>query len=183
MSGYWANQFRQFFLKRGDDIATVMRVSGCREGWLQGELYRAFHHQKLALNSYPLGRRRTADFCCAEPHRKMVGELKIIAADHQSKMFFGSRGGRLRKILPKLAKWPIGRRFKSYASTGSGIVPDYYRLSRVRGTGTERLLILLTDANANSTTALGKALHSFKFDVDDLPPVPLGDWTVRMWHV
>ncbi len=66
-------------------LGVVLSAWGCREGWLQGEFYRAGKCFDLRVNEYDLGGNLKADLSCAgDP--SMVGEIKIIGADYQPKM-------------------------------------------------------------------------------------------------
>ena len=81
----WEQFFLDFFDYSAEAIGIVVSASGCREGWLQGELYRAGRRRGLRVNEYPLGGNRKADLCCRESPR-MVAEIKVLGADYQGKM-------------------------------------------------------------------------------------------------
>lgn len=81
----WEQFFLDFFDYSAESIGVVVNAWGCREGWLQGELYRAGWRRGLRVNEYPLGSYKKADLCCSESPR-MVAEVKILGADYQSKM-------------------------------------------------------------------------------------------------
>jgi hypothetical protein len=68
-----------------EPLAVVLTASGCREGWLQGELYRAGRAYDVRVNEYSLGSRQTADLSCGDAP-DMLAELKIVGADYFPKM-------------------------------------------------------------------------------------------------
>lgn len=81
----WEQFFLDFFDYSAESIGVVVYAWGCREGWLQGELYRAGWRRGLRVNEYPLGGNKKADLCCRESPR-MVAEVKVLGADYQGKM-------------------------------------------------------------------------------------------------
>src|SRR6266404_1413768 len=83
--GMWEQFFLDFFDRSAESIGIVVHAWGCREGWLQGELYRAGCRRGLRVNEYPLGGNKKADLCCRESPR-MVAEVKVLGADYQGKM-------------------------------------------------------------------------------------------------
>jgi hypothetical protein len=81
----WPEFFLSVFDTRANALAEVLSARGCREGWLQAEFFRAVRVRGVQVNAYPLGKGETADlFSDFAP--RMVAEIKIIGADHQSKM-------------------------------------------------------------------------------------------------
>lgn len=80
----WEQFFLDFFDLSAESIGVVVRSWGCREGWLQGELYRAGWRRGLRVNEYSLGGNKKADLCCSEMPR-MVAEIKILGADYYAK--------------------------------------------------------------------------------------------------
>jgi hypothetical protein len=81
----WEQFFLDFFDYSAESIGVVMCAWGCREGWLQGELYRAGWRRGLRVNEYPLGGNKKADLCCPQSPR-MVAEVKVLGADYYGKM-------------------------------------------------------------------------------------------------
>lgn len=81
----WEQFFLDFFDYAAESLGVVLNAWGCREGWLQGELYRAGRRRGLRVNEFALGGNRKADLCCLEPPR-MVAEIKVLGADYQPKM-------------------------------------------------------------------------------------------------
>lgn len=81
----WLSFFEQTIERIRDPLSTVLLASGCREGWLQAEFFRAGRSLNLRVNEYPLGKRMTADLSHGRPI-DMLAELKIVGSDHQPKM-------------------------------------------------------------------------------------------------
>ena len=76
--------FDSFFRDTRESLAVVLNASGCREAWLQGELFRAGRSRDLRVNEFGLGARRKADLYCPVNPR-MISEIKTIGADYYSK--------------------------------------------------------------------------------------------------
>ena len=81
----WLHFFVQAIESIHEPLSVVLRASGCREGWLQGELFRAGRAYDLRVNEYSLGGRQTADLSCGEGPA-MLAEIKIVGADYYPKM-------------------------------------------------------------------------------------------------
>lgn len=80
----WEPFFLEFFDSVAEPLGIVVRAWGCREGWLQGELFRYGRDRKLRVNEYSLGGNKKADLCSFDEPR-MVAEIKILGADYNSK--------------------------------------------------------------------------------------------------
>src|SRR5580693_5967018 len=81
----WLKFFIETLESIHDQLAVVLMASGCREGWLQGELFRAGREHNLRVNEYDLGDRQTADVSCGDGP-DMLAEIKIVGADYFPKM-------------------------------------------------------------------------------------------------
>src|SRR5262245_25875511 len=81
----WMTFFADTIAALHEPLSVVLQASGCREGWLQGELFRAGRRYDLRVNEYGLGGRQTADVSCGEAP-DMLAELKIVGADYFPKM-------------------------------------------------------------------------------------------------
>jgi hypothetical protein len=80
----WMHFFESSFHNMRQRLNIVLDASGCREGWLQGELFRLGKKQGLLANSYSFGRGQKADLSFGEPV-SMVAEVKIVGAQDQAK--------------------------------------------------------------------------------------------------
>jgi hypothetical protein len=83
----WIQFFAGFFDELAETNGTRERLAdwGLREGWLQGEMCRAGRERGMSSRGYSLPDGGTADLYCQNDPR-MVAEIKVIGADHQSKM-------------------------------------------------------------------------------------------------
>lgn len=81
----WLAYFARFFWQAAAPLAEVLDADGCREGWLQGELFRygRRHGPKLSTNASVGSRRRKFDLLCKCP--PMVAEIKICGGSYQTK--------------------------------------------------------------------------------------------------
>ncbi|PTQ86798.1 hypothetical protein [Agitococcus lubricus] len=91
----WFNFFKSFFQNNAASIGTVMYANGCREGWLQGEMFRTATDEKFAVNYYQLKRySEKLDLYGEMPNRqvqqKMVAEIKIISPSFEKKNIDGT---------------------------------------------------------------------------------------------
>lgn len=95
----WAAFFVDAIEAIHEPFSVVLTVSGCREGWLQGELYRAGRPYNLRVNEHRLGEHQTADVSCG-PGPNMLAEIKIVGADYSAKMqgFIDSDVERMRAV-------------------------------------------------------------------------------------
>ncbi|MCI0365518.1 MAG: hypothetical protein L0219_16770 [Phycisphaerales bacterium] len=92
----WLAFFADAIAAVQDPLAVVLRATGCREGWLQGELFRAGREHGLRVNDYKLGNGKKADLSAPA----MIAEIKIVGADYQPKMrhFIESDVQRMRQV-------------------------------------------------------------------------------------
>ena len=78
----WPNFISEAIAAVQEPLALVLQASGCREGWPQGELFRAGQQHSLRVNEHHLGKNCKADLSAPG----MVAEIKIVGADYESKM-------------------------------------------------------------------------------------------------
>lgn len=81
----WLTFFTETIAAIREPLSVVLTASGCREGWLQGELYRAGRDHDLRVNEYSLGNRQTADVSCGDGP-EMLAEIKIVGANYYATM-------------------------------------------------------------------------------------------------
>ncbi len=74
----WVNRFQEAFHAIEKRLSEVLGAAGCREGWLQGELYRFFRKTDdgFRVNEYRLSGRQKADLYGSRP-TEMIAEIKI----------------------------------------------------------------------------------------------------------
>lgn len=88
--------FETFFRDNAKNIGIVLYAEGCREGWIQGEMYRQSTDENFMVNSYKLKNHRgTVDLCGEQPagsdtKQPMVAEIKIIAPSFLQKNIDGN---------------------------------------------------------------------------------------------
>ena len=80
----WLEFFEHTITTIQEQLSVVLDASGCREGWLQGEFFRAGVSRQLQVNRHSLGDGTKADLSCSEP--AMVAELKVVGALDSTKM-------------------------------------------------------------------------------------------------
>jgi hypothetical protein len=74
----WHERFLALFREIASPLAVILNAEGCREGWLQGELYRHFHTSEngFRVNCSYCGSRAKHDLYCERP-TEIVAELKV----------------------------------------------------------------------------------------------------------
>ncbi len=173
----WLKKMEQFFERKKVALTEVLDAAGCREGWLQGELFREFRAMPgFMMNEFLIKKGETADIACA---KQMAGELKSIGADYSPKCI---TGGALRPFLKR--DIPQLDSSDSDLNLGSwGLVPDYFRLLNAPlPPGGSRLLILVADVQKSSTGSLATALRTIDF-AGTSARVELPRGFVRIWDV
>jgi hypothetical protein len=95
----WLRFFSSTIEAIREPLSVILNASGCREGWLQGEMFRAGRAFDLRVNEYALGGRQTADVSCGDLP-DMLAEIKIVGANYFPKMqgFIESDVGRMRAV-------------------------------------------------------------------------------------
>jgi hypothetical protein len=76
----WIAYFDDFFSKRAAKLAEMMKAAGCREGWVQGELF--LHGRDLGIETNAT--RLKYDILCKSA--PMIAEIKICGGDYSPKM-------------------------------------------------------------------------------------------------
>ena len=76
----WIEFFTSFFEDQKDPINRILDAGGCRECWLQGEMYLHAEPEVLVTNASP------HKFDLSSDKYPMVAEIKICGGDYQYKM-------------------------------------------------------------------------------------------------
>ncbi len=78
----WLDAFRSAFDGMAADLPVVLNARGCREGWIQAELFRRLSPSDPAfsVNFYSLNKGKTADLYGEIPSR-MLAELKVLGTE------------------------------------------------------------------------------------------------------
>ena len=81
----WMNFFETSIAAIHEKLVYVVEnASGCREGWLQGELLLAGREWNLWTNESVVGCPGKVDLVCGDPPT-MVAEIKIVGAHYAAK--------------------------------------------------------------------------------------------------
>ena len=166
-------------------IAKLTGASGCREGWIHGELFLAGY----SVNDAKLARSHTADFCMPKSpvedkrnycNKKLVGEIKLYSTcgfqkkglkiEHfiqrelsdKSQITIGLDGDDEKETINNREVWKFAGEW--------GPIRDYYRLRQACEIEPEnplRLFILIIvneDNNSNKPNEFGKFLNKITFN-------------------
>lgn len=80
----WMAFFDEFFQERMPQLEQIAAAGGCREGWVQGEMYLFAKSQGLDLRTnVPVAK---YDLQCDQEDRQMCGEIKFCGDDYSPKM-------------------------------------------------------------------------------------------------
>lgn len=187
----WFNYFREQFDNLAADLKVVLDASGCREGWLQGELFRRSSDQDFAVNTYRYpGLGGKADLEGLRPVRSegqapMVAELKIIGGNFAKKCLDGRNWtddamriayhrGSDERIRPSSEQ--VDQAF------GHSILADVRRLRTV--SSRPYRYMLLVRPYHESETVLGRILQQLKLaDREETWRYPEHGFDVRMWSI
>ena len=76
----WISFFDAFFSQRAAELERILDAGGCREGWLQGEVFLYGRNVSIQTNAS----RRKHDLQCGL--HPMIAEIKICGGDYAAKM-------------------------------------------------------------------------------------------------
>jgi len=76
----WITYFEAFFRQRSERLHVILDAGGCREGWVQGEIFLHARDLHLETNTTP----SKYDLLCPNP--PMIAEIKICGGDYSPKM-------------------------------------------------------------------------------------------------
>jgi len=146
----WMGFFNDFFMKNQERIDEAMYPDGCREGWLQNEIFTSvWFDDDFAVNYYPLHKDddSKSNSCkvdlYGEHPQKMVGEIKIVAQQFDHTCIAGRSGlngfsGEGRNVLCQAED------LRNAGSEGNGsILKDVFRLNSIQAPSIEKYMILL----------------------------------------
>lgn len=186
MNATWAATILDLIADFKGELAEVLKASGCREGWLQGELFRRLRAkgiQDVQTNEYPYAGNVRARADLWVPG-KMVAEIKVLGdCGFLPKVIDGSTSiQRLRENYhPREAG---GRRIITKElvenSLGSSLLWDFKRLSRVEDRF-ERILLLILQ-KTDQPDDVGRALHALQMSGQEITK-DLGGFVARAWTV
>jgi hypothetical protein len=143
---YWRRELRRFFHPRADALDQVFEADGCREGWLQGEMFLHFHGRRgpmVRFNHQALKDGCKADIAAYRPSVEtkdgkersvqslvMVGELKMLKVDYQEKNLTGRHADA--KLLRERLEKSRRRTFLIRDDAGTNLSVSYKHKSLYR---------------------------------------------------
>lgn len=184
MNATWAATILDLIADFERELAEVLNASGCREGWLQGELFRRLRAkgiQDIRTNDYPYAGnvRVRADLWVPE---KMVAEIKVLGdSGFHPKVIDGLASvRRLRESYHPPGAG--GRRTVTKEnienSLGSSLLWDFKRLTRVEDRY-ERILLLIIQTSGQPDE-VGRALHAVQLPGTETTR-DFGGFVARAW--
>jgi len=187
----WFDYFHGQFDALAADLGVVLDASGCREGWLQGELFRRSPDQDFAVNTYSYtGLRGKADLEGLRPgmagdEAPMVAELKVIGGFFAKKCLDG-RNWTDDAMLDTYRPGPDGRTRPMLEqvnrASGHSILADIRRLRTV--TNRPYRYMILVRPYHGAGTALGLILERLKLaEREETWCYPNHGFDVRMWSI
>lgn len=199
-SSYWQSEFLASVedMARGKDLRDIFKAAGCREGWIQAELYLR-HRNRVHVNTIPIADGTKADLSadltldseenvrrCGD--RPMVAEVKVLAASFQWKTISGGAIRPFRDMPCAKGRRRITRSNAKALCRGSwGLIPDYIRLLNARRLPacTEKLLILVELVECDDECdRIGRDLRCIDFQSKSFKRRRLGKWgLVRIWSL
>ena len=176
----WLDRIAEFFETRGDELVPIMDAWGCREGWVQGELFRFFRiagHENFHVNRELANVKFDLWSDCLEA--PMVGEMKLIGTTYQPKCITGGA----RKPIQQRLNEPIGPNDRDLNLGSWGLILDYFRLIDTKlPANYERLLVLVADLGDGGSELMARVLRSIEF-LGARREVRFGRGLVRLWSL
>ena len=160
---FWMQELAVFFESRRDSLVEVLDAASCREAWLQAEMFRSFRHaagmRSFSVNSLPIALRKNADFSAEDPSR-VVGEVKILGWDYETKVI---TGGTLKLILDRLDR-PITASDRDLVLGPWGLIVDFFHLlDFAEHNRRDAILVLIVDERSAYDRSLARALRQINF--------------------
>lgn len=181
----WCGFIGEVMSTRAESIRTILDASDVRERWIQGEIYlaanaigvRGFSVSK-SVENYP-----DADLSHVPAGLvEMLGELKVLGRDYESKVFSGTANPPFTEELSHSGQLLLTPEHPELMRNNLGyLLYDYKKLISYNGTAL-RILILLLDRRRRQTT-LGRLLEAVEFEAPGRIIVDQGDWNCKAWHV
>ncbi|WP_137104298.1 hypothetical protein [Azospirillum argentinense] len=187
----WFDYFHAQFDALAADLGVVLDASGCREGWLQGELFRRSPDQDFAVNTYPytdIGGKADLEGlrpCVTGGEAAMVAELKVVGGRFAKKCLDG-RNWTNAALLDTYRPGPDGRIMPLLEqvdqASGNSILADIQRLRTV--TNRQYRYMILVRPYHGADTALGRILERLKLaEREETWRFPNHGFDVRMWAI
>jgi hypothetical protein len=162
----WPDRFLALLAEISRPMAVVLNADGCREGWLQGEIYRHFSAQYdgFRVNHSYRSRRVKHDVYCPLPN-EMVAELKVYGMrGYLNKNVCGQSN--IKRFLPEHAATRVRLSDQEIAHLGtSGYLADVRRLQQLPDL-LERYMILVLQ-KADDPDDFGAAISAIQVSAEE----------------
>jgi hypothetical protein len=184
----WIDHFKLAFDAIQGPLSSVFDAESCREGWLQGELYRRLvaHDKQFRVNHYVLpapdgSKRPKADLYGENPAR-MVAEMKILGTfGYYQKNIDGNSN--INAYLPSdsSSRVDVTQDHLDRVNSGvSSVLRDYQRLKSITD-DVEKYLILVIRTD-EKPDRFGKAILAIRCSMAETT-FEYPKFTVRVWRL
>lgn len=192
----WENAFCEMFAEISGPLGCILRANGCREGWLQGEVFRHFRSRdKAVYTNYvtlpsPGGlKNRKADLAIYSGHEnyarlQLVGEIKVYG----ERGYYAKNltGGSLIEVQRRIADSGKPITFSNCRAdrqlvTGYGLLADYFRLVDFVSEDTPTKLLLLCVQKHESPDEFGRVLRRVEFEAPGVLLCDKDDFWAKCW--
>ena len=178
------SEFSDFFNKNSKSISTILDAYGCRENWLQGEIYRWFKFKKslakFSINDTIVPEGKIKFDFVVKTRIPAVGELKVLGGNYNTKVI---TGGALRPALNHLVL-PLTKKDRHLNIGQWGLIHDFFKLYDFsKKVKCEAYLVLLADiSQQDNSSSLSNVLDKINF-IKESTNLPLLRGRVRMWQI
>jgi hypothetical protein len=159
----WSERLITFFEAIATPLACVLRADGCREGWIQGEMFRHFRTENngFRVNASLAGGRVKHDVHCLKP-TEMVAELKVFGlSGYYNKNLYGASDISRFKPSEDTGRLLLtSQDIESLETFGNSFVSDVQRLIRL-DRDIERYMILVLQ-KARPVDEFGRAIFGLR---------------------
>ena len=179
----WIDAFRHAFDGMAADLAVVLNAKGCREGWIQAELFRRLSQSDpdFSVNSYKLSKGKTADLHGQKPN-PMLAEVKVLGTEgYYNKNLAGCSN--LALFLPANEKDRVDLCDEHLAVVDDAVdslLRDFGRLKSAPA-NFERYLILVLQTSGVADT-FGKAISAIRVTANETT-LSYPEVLVRIWRI
>jgi len=178
----WPHELADFVRRVEGPLSVVLNADGCREGWLQAELYRYFHPVQPAfrVNQSLSDGRVKHDLVCLGPS-PMVGELKVYG---QSGYYQKNLHGRsnIDQFVPESPDQRVcitAAQLAELQPTG-GFLHDVHRLHQLQDVATKVMVLIIQ--RASEPDRFGAAITAIKVSDEEVEYV--GPYFIaRVWQL
>ena len=187
--------FSGFFSKISEKIKIVLSSKGCREGWIQGELYRYAHEEgiKCDVNARGINGSKYCIDACFYPKQddttpNIVCEIKVIGYEKNYAVSDIDGRGNVERILEETSDFVPEFEGNIEANPNRhSLLKDYRKLNSDNFSEMKRILILVRPdcAEGLGNNALRRALDKVQFS-NRVPPqdfMVFSGFSVKVWNI